>query len=119
MRREAARQRSSSPAVSPLDGLETATTHRYPGGKDLTGKEDHSWNPQERVSLEQAIVAYTSAGAYLLHDDGIRGSLSTGKAADLVVLSRYLFESAPLDIHTVQVDMTVVGGHVAFARTPD
>jgi predicted amidohydrolase YtcJ len=106
-------------AVSPLDGLETATTHRYPGGKDLTGKEDQSWNPQERVSLEQAIVAYTSAGAYLLHEDGTRGSLSMGKAADLVVLSRNLFESAPLDIHTAQVDMTVVGGHVAFARTPD
>jgi hypothetical protein len=104
--------------VSPLDGLETAITHRYSGGKDLTGKEDRSWNPQERVSLEQAIVAYTSAGAYLMHDDMTRGSLSAGKVADLVVLHNNLFETAPLDIHTVQVDMTVVGGTVVFARTP-
>jgi hypothetical protein len=105
--------------VSPLDGLETAITHRYPGGKDLNGKEDHTWNPQQRVNLEQAIVAYTAAGAYLMHDDTTRGTLSVGKAADLVVLNKNLFETAPLDIHNVQVDMTVLDGKVVFARTPD
>jgi predicted amidohydrolase YtcJ len=105
--------------VSPLDGLETAVTHRYPGGKDLNGKEDETWNPEERVTLEQAITAYTAAGAYLMHDDSNRGSLVAGKAADLVVLSRNVFAIAPLDIHNVQVDMTVLDGKVVFARTPD
>ena len=105
--------------VSPLEGLETAITHRYPGGKDPFGKEDHSWHPEERVSLEQAIVAYTSAGAYLMHDDATRGSLAVGKAADLVVLDKNLFDTAPLDIHTVQVDMTVIDGQVVFARTKE
>jgi predicted amidohydrolase YtcJ len=103
--------------VSPLDGLETATTHRYPGGIDLEGKVDSTWNPGERVSLEQAIVAYTSTGAYLMHDDTSRGSLTAGKLADLVVLDKNLFETAPLDIHNVQVDMTVIGGEVVFSRT--
>ena len=102
--------------VSPLEGLETAITHRYPGGKDLKGQEDHAWKPGERVSLEQAIVAYTSAGAYLLHDERSRGSLEAGKAADLVVLGRNLFETAPLAIHSVAVDMTIVGGQVIFER---
>lgn len=102
--------------VSPLDGLETAITHRYLGGKDLAGNEDSPLIPHERVSLEQAIAAYTSAGAYLMHDDTIRGSLSAGKAADLVVLDRNLFETAPLDIHKLQVDMTVIDGKVVFAR---
>ena len=105
--------------VSPLDGLETAVTHRYPGGRDQFGKEDQSWHPEERVSLEQAIVAYTSAGAYFMHDDATRGTLAPGKTADLVVLEKNLFEIAPLDIHKVQVDMTVLGGKVVFARTPD
>jgi len=104
--------------VSPLDGLETATTHRYPGGIDLNGKEDRSWNPDERVSLEQAIVAYTSAGAYLMHDDTTRGSLAAGMLADLVVLDKNLFDTAPLEIHSVQVDMTVIGGKAVFSRTP-
>lgn len=102
--------------VSPLDGLETATTHRYPGGVDLDGNEDRSWNPAERVSLEQALVAYTSAGAYLMHDDARRGSLVEGKLADLVVLEKNLFDVPPLEIHTVQVDMTIVGGVVVFER---
>jgi predicted amidohydrolase YtcJ len=99
--------------------LETATTHRYPGGKDLDGKEDHVWNPQNRVDLEQALVAYTAAGAYLMHDDMTRGSLAVGKAADLVVLHRNLFEVAPLEIHNVQVDMTVLDGQIIFARAAD
>jgi predicted amidohydrolase YtcJ len=105
--------------VSPLDGLETAITHRYPGGKDVFGKEDESWHPQERVSLEQAIVAYTSAGAYFMHDDANRGTLSIGKWADLVVLDKNLFETAPLDIHNIHVDMTVLGGKVVFSRSPN
>jgi predicted amidohydrolase YtcJ len=103
-------------SVSPLDGLETATTHRYPGGKDLKGEEDHAWKPEERVSLEQAIVAYTAAGAYLLHDELTRGSLVPGQEADLVVLDRNLFVTPPLEIHSVQVDMTMVGGEVIFER---
>jgi predicted amidohydrolase YtcJ len=103
--------------VSPLEGLETAITHRYSGGKDLKGQEDHAWKPEERVSLEQAIVAYTSAGAYLLHDERSRGSLETGKAADLAVLGRNLFETPPLEIHSVPVDMTIVRGQVIFERS--
>ena len=105
--------------VSPLDGLETAITHRYPGGKDLKGEEDHAWKPEERVTLEQALVAYTSAGAYLLHDELSRGSLVPGKEADLVVLDRNLFDTPPLRIHSVQVAMTLVGGEVIFERRGD
>jgi predicted amidohydrolase YtcJ len=101
---------------SPLDGIETAVTHRYPGGRDLAGNVDHAWKPEERVSLEQAIVAYTTAGAYLVHDDATRGPLTVGKAADLVVLSRNLFDTPALEIHTVRVDMTVHDGQVIFER---
>ncbi len=102
--------------VSALDGLESATTHRYPGGKDPDGREDQVWSPGERVSLEQAIVAYTSAGAYLQREDRMRGSIETGKAADLTVLHANLFDVAPFDLHTVAVDMTVMAGQVTFER---
>lgn len=105
--------------VSPLEGLETAVTHRYPAGRDLAGSVDRAWNPDERVSLEQAIVAYTSAGAYLMHDETTRGSLTVGKRADFVVLHRNLFETAPLEIHAVPVDMTVIDGSIAYARAPE
>ncbi|MEI8296959.1 MAG: amidohydrolase [Pseudomonadota bacterium] len=105
--------------VAPLDGLETAITHRYPGGLDLAGKEDQAWNPAERVGLAEAITAYTSAGAYLMHEEATRGSLSPGKAADFVVLERNLFDTPPLRIHSVRVDMTVIDGKVAYERAHD
>ena len=87
-----------------------------PGARTPKGGEDHAWNPGERVSLEQAIVAYTSASAYLLHDEQSRGSLAAGKAADLVVLGRDLFDTPPLEIHDAPVDMTIVAGEVIFER---
>jgi len=102
--------------VSPLDGLETATTRRYPGGRDPSGREDSPFIPEERLNLEQAIVAYTSAGAYLMHEEETRGSLTVGRAADLVVLDRNLFDVVPLAIHEARVDLTMLGGTIVYAR---
>jgi predicted amidohydrolase YtcJ len=102
--------------LAPLAGLETALTHRYPGGRDPEGVIDKAWIPAERISLAQALIAYTSAGAYLVKDEANRGSLAPGKLADLVVLSRNLFETDPLVIHEATVDLTMVGGRVVFER---
>jgi predicted amidohydrolase YtcJ len=102
--------------VAPLAGLETAVTHRYPGGRDPEGATDKAWIPAERISLAQALIAYTSAGAYLVKDEANRGSLASGKLADLVVLSRNLFKTDPLAIHEATVDLTMVGGRVVFER---
>jgi predicted amidohydrolase YtcJ len=60
----------------------------------------------------------TRGSAYLLHDEANRGSLSPGLAADLVVFGRNLFETPPLEIHDVPVDMTVIDGKVVFERNP-
>lgn len=103
-------------SVAPLEGLETAVTHRYPGGRAPDGTEDAVWNAGERISLEQALVAYTSAGAYLVHDETRRGTIESGRLADLVVLDRNLFETPPLEIHLVKIDMTVFGGRIVYER---
>lgn len=102
--------------VAPLDGLETAVTHRYPGGVGPDGKPDAPWIPAERVTLAQALRAYTAAGAWLVKDEASRGTLQAGKLADLVVLGRDLTTLAPLDIHATTVDLTMVGGRVVFER---
>jgi len=102
--------------VDPLDGIETAVTRRYPGGKNPQGVEDASWIPAQRVTLPEAVAAYTASGAYLLHDEAERGTIAVGKLADLVVLSRNLFAADPLAIHAIEVDMTLVGGQVVFER---
>ncbi len=100
--------------LDPLDGIETAITRRYPGGRNPEGIEDASWIPAQRVTLPEAVAAYTASGAYLLHDEAERGTIAVGKLADLVVLSRNLFATDPLAIHAIDVDMTLVGGQVVF-----
>jgi predicted amidohydrolase YtcJ len=100
--------------VATLDGIETAVTHRYPGGHDAEGKEDRPWNPDQRVSLPQALAAYTSAGAALFGESTRRGSIELGKDADLVVLGRNLFETPPGELHSVPVELTLRRGRVLF-----
>lgn len=102
--------------VATLAGIETAVTHRHPGGRDATGREDQPWNPDQRLSLDRALVAYTSAGAALFGESGRRGSIEVGKDADLVVLGRNLFETPPGEIHRVEVDMTLRRGKVVWPR---
>jgi hypothetical protein len=102
--------------VEPLDGIETAVTRRYPGGRDPQGIEDAPWIPTQRLTLVEAVAAYTASGAYLLHAEAERGTIAVGKLADLVVLSRNLFAADPLTIHAIDVDMTLIGGRVVFER---
>ncbi len=104
--------------VAPLDGLETAVTHRYPGGRDPEGRPDVAWNPVERVALRQALAAYTANGAWLVKAERERGTLEAGKLADLVVLGRDLDRVEPLGIHAAGVDLTMVGGRVVHERDP-
>lgn len=101
--------------MATLDGLETAVTHRYPGGRTPEGKEDQPWNPDQRLGLERALVAYTSASAALLGESARRGSIEVGKDADLVVLGRNLFETPPGEIHAVPVELTLRQGQVLHA----
>ena len=102
--------------VAPLDGIESAVTHRYPGGVDPEGKPDVAWIPTERVTLAQALAAYTATGAWLVKDEAVRGTLAPGKLADLVVIGSDLAKVEPLAIHSATVDLTMVGGQVVYVR---
>ena len=84
--------------ASPLWGIYAATTRRT-----LDGKNPNGWIPQERISVEQALTAYTINGAYASFDEGIKGTLQPGKLADFVILSENLFEINPAMIKNVKV----------------
>jgi predicted amidohydrolase YtcJ len=98
--------------VATLAGIETAVTHRHPGGRDATGREDAEWNPDQRLSLDRALAAYTSAGAALFGESERRGSIEVGKDADLVVLGRNLFETPPGELHRVSIDLVMRRGQM-------
>ena len=103
----------------PLEGIETAVTRQHLGGHDAAGRADRPWLAEQRLSLEQAIAAYTIAGAWLAFGERERGSIEPGKLADLVVLEKNLFEVPPLELHSVRVDYTIFDGRIIFDRSAE
>jgi predicted amidohydrolase YtcJ len=98
--------------VGPMDvrkGLFAAVTRRT-----LDGANPDGWVPQEKISLEEALNAYTFESARAGFSEGKVGRLEPGKYADLVVLSQDLFEVEPARIPDVRVDMTLVGGDIVY-----
>ena len=73
-------------SADPLLGIETAVTRLGP-----LGETDVAFLPDERISLAEAIAAYTIGSAYVNFLDHETGSIEVGKLADLVVLDRNLF----------------------------
>ncbi len=98
--------------LNPLLGIYAAVTR-----KTLTGEPEGGWFPDERLTVEEAVRAYTLNTAYAAYEEDIKGSLEVGKLADLVVLSGNLLTIDPAEIKDVTVDMTVVGGRVVWDGT--
>jgi predicted amidohydrolase YtcJ len=73
--------------------------------------------PDERVSLEEAVAAFTMGSAYCNHLDGSTGSVAVGKCADLVILDRDVFGAGASEISLAAVDVTLVDGTVVYERS--
>ncbi len=98
--------------VAPMDvrmGLYAALTRRT-----LDGANPEGWVPEEKITLEEALAAYTRGAAYAGFSEDRTGTLEPGKYADLVVLSGNLFQMDPVDIPDVLVEMTLVEGRVEY-----
>jgi predicted amidohydrolase YtcJ len=101
-------------SVAPLDprvGLEAAVTRQT-----LDGRNPEGWVPEEKITLEEALRAYTSANAYAVFAESGRGVLKPGYRADLVVFDRDLGKVAPGRLHEAVVKATVAGGKVVFQQ---
>jgi len=95
----------------PRLGLYAALTRRGLGGEPAG-----SWQPQQAVTLAQALDAYTRGAAYAEGQDEIKGMLRAGMLADLTVFTRDLFALAPDEIPSVEIALTVVDGRVVYQR---
>ncbi len=102
---------SDWPVVSldPFIGLQNAVTRQRSDGNPPGG-----WVGHQKVTLEQALAAYTRDAAYAQFEDKIKGSLETGKLADVIVLSQELFKIDPLAISKTAVLLTVVDGKIVW-----
>jgi predicted amidohydrolase YtcJ len=93
--------------IDPLAGIYAATTRRT-----LDGKNPNGWIPEQKISVKQAVHAYTVGSAYAESQDDIKGSLVPGKLADFTVLSDDIFHLDPVQIEQVRPVITVLGGEI-------
>jgi len=99
--------------IDPILGIYAAVTRRT-----LDGKNPDGWLPAQKISVEEALRAYTAGGAYSVFAEHSRGMIHPGYRADLVLLDRDLFTIPPDSIEAVQVRATIVGGRVVYSRIP-
>ncbi|HEX3682270.1 MAG TPA: amidohydrolase [Bryobacteraceae bacterium] len=99
--------------MSPLKGIYAAVTRRT-----LDGKHPGGWVPEQKITVEEAVQAYTMGSAYASFEDKIKGSIEPGKLADLIVLSDDIFSIDPTRIADTKVEMMVFDGHVLFDGPP-
>jgi predicted amidohydrolase YtcJ len=95
--------------VSPFRGLYACVTRERPEGGPRNG-----WEPQEKISLEDCIRAYTSGSAYAQFEEGKKGELKVGEFADFIVLSDDLTKIPASQYTKVRVLRTVVGGLTVY-----
>ena len=93
--------------INPLAGIYAATTRRT-----LDGKNPDGWIPEQKITVQQAVHAYTVGPAYAESQDDIKGSIAPGKLADFAVLSQDIFRIDPVEIENVKVVLAAVGGEI-------
>lgn len=96
---------------TPIEGIYAAVTRRT-----IDDKRPAGWVPEQKITVEEALRAYTAGSAYAGFDEQDLGALQPGKLADFVMLDRDLTTIAPEKIRDARVTRTVVGGKTVYAR---
>ncbi len=98
--------------LDPLIGVSTAVTRRTSDNKNPTG-----WVPAEKITLSEALRAYTVGNAWAVFAEQQWGTLAPGRDADVIVLDQNLFTMAPESLATARVVVTIVGGKVVYRKS--
>jgi predicted amidohydrolase YtcJ len=98
--------------LDPLAGIHAAVTRRRADGAPGPG----GWIPAQRLTVMEAVHAYTLGAAHASGEAHLKGSLSPGKLADMVVLSGDIFTMDPMGIADTRVEETIFDGRIAYAE---
>ena len=100
--------------LSPIYGLYAAVTRQT-----LTGEPKEGWFPDQRLTIEESIEAYTKGPAWATFEEQLKGTLTPGRLADVAVFDTNLIEAGkkdPAQILKAKVNYTIVGGRVVYER---
>ncbi|HTD22017.1 MAG TPA: amidohydrolase [Terriglobales bacterium] len=102
--------------VVPLDPI--LTVYAAVTRSTLDGKHPDGWFPEQKLTVAEAVDAYTMGSAYAEFQEKEKGSITPGKLADMVILSDDIFKIRPELIRNVKVETTIVGGKVIYGGPP-
>jgi predicted amidohydrolase YtcJ len=95
--------------LDPLQGIAAAVTRRT-----LDGRNPNGWVPEQKITVEEAVSAFTVGSAYAEFQEPVKGTITPGKLADLVMLDRDIFKIDPTEIEKARVLLTVMDGKVVY-----
>jgi predicted amidohydrolase YtcJ len=82
----------------------------------LNGKPEGGWFPEQKISVHEAIKAFTINNAYAAFEEKIRGSIKAGKLADITVCDLNLMKIDPKDILKMNTVMTIIDGKIIYQK---
>ena len=97
--------------VNPFLGIYSAVTRQ-----DLKGEPEGGWYPQQRISVEEAVMGFTAGAAYAQFQEDMLGMIKPDYKADFTIIDRDIFNIDPYDIKDTIVLMTIVGGKIVYER---
>jgi hypothetical protein len=100
--------------VAPLNPL--LTIYAAVTRATLDEKNPNGWFPEQKLTVEESVAAYTMGSAYAEFQEQDTGSITPGKLADMVLLSDDIFTIDPVKIRDVKVMKTIVGGRVVWDK---
>jgi predicted amidohydrolase YtcJ len=98
--------------LNPMEGLKAAVTRQT-----LDGKHPNGWVPEQKITLDEAIRAGTYGSAFAEFAEPVKGTITPGKLADVVLLDRDIYKIDPATLDQVKAQLTIMDGRVVFERT--
>ncbi|HEY5479933.1 MAG TPA: amidohydrolase [Verrucomicrobiae bacterium] len=95
--------------LNPMTGIKAAVTRQT-----LDGKHPNGWTPEQKLTVDQAVRAYTVGSAYAEFAEKVKGTIAPGKLADLVMLDRNIYQINPAEIDQTRVVLTIMDGQVVW-----
>jgi len=99
---------AGSELISPLLGIYVAVTRKTDANREL--------GANQKISVEEALRAYTLNSAYATFEEDVKGSIEPGKLADFAILSNNPLSARESEIKDIQVEMTIVGGKIVYTK---
>ena len=93
-----------------MEGLYAAVTR-----KERLGEEGNGWYPEQKITMEEAIIYYTLGSAYAQFMEDRKGKLKTGYLADIVITENDLLTIPENEIMKTRIDYTITGGKIVYA----